>query len=149
MKRTETVTFTNMCMICDGDKVLVQNRNDPEWPGITFPGGHVEKGESFVDAVVREVLEETGLTISAPKLVGVKDWYGDDYRYVVLFYRADRFSGELHSSNEGEVWWEPVSSLPNMTMANDMDTMLRVFLEDDLSEHFYRQIGDQWVQELK
>ena len=77
MKRTETVTFTNMCMICDGDKVLVQNRNDPDWPGITFPGGHVEKGESFVDAVVREVLEETGLTIFAPRLVGVKDWYGD------------------------------------------------------------------------
>lgn len=44
MKRTETVSFTNMCMICNKDNVLVQNRNDPEWPGITFPGGHVEKG---------------------------------------------------------------------------------------------------------
>ena len=95
MKRTETVTFTNMCMICDGGNVLLQKRNDPEWPGITFPGGHVEKGESFVDAVVREVLEETGLTISVPQLVGLKDWYGNDYRYVVLFYRVDHFPESL------------------------------------------------------
>ena len=66
MARTEVVTITNMCMIYDGTRVLVQDRADPEWPGITFPGGHVEKGESFTDAVIREVFEETGLRISAP-----------------------------------------------------------------------------------
>ena len=57
MSRTEIVTITNMCMICDGDKVLVQNKVNCDWAGITFPGGHVEKGESFTDAVIREVLE--------------------------------------------------------------------------------------------
>jgi len=74
MSRTETVTLTNMCMIYDGDKVLVQQKVDDDYSGITFPGGHVEKGESFTDAVIREVFEETGLTISSPVLCGIKDW---------------------------------------------------------------------------
>lgn len=42
---------------------------NPLYIGITFPGGHVERSESFVDAVIREVEEETGLTISKPNSV--------------------------------------------------------------------------------
>ncbi len=97
MSRRESVEFVNMCLIKNGDKVLVQDRVSPNWPGITFPGGHVERGESFVDAVIREVKEETGLTISKPQLCGIKDWYDDaDYRYVVLFYKTEHFTGELN-----------------------------------------------------
>lgn len=55
MSREVQVELTNMCMVCDGDKVLVQNRVKPGWPGITFPGGHVEPGESVTASVIREV----------------------------------------------------------------------------------------------
>ncbi len=145
----ESVTLTNMCMICDGDKVLVQDRRDPAWPGITFPGGHVEEGESFTDAVIREVWEETGLTITSPRLIGVKDWFSAGKRDVVLLYRADRFSGTLHSSEEGDVWWEALDDLPHLTLADDMELMLRVFLEEDISEFYYRHTDDEWIPELK
>lgn len=73
------------------------------WPGVAFPGGHVEKGESFTDAVIREVQDETGLTISSPRLCGIKDWCEDGVRHVMLLYRAEQFTGTLRSSDEGEV----------------------------------------------
>lgn len=101
MKRSEPVELMNMCVLRRGSKVLVQDRTDPNWPGVAFPGGHVEKGESFTDAVIREVQEETGLTISSPRLCGIKDWCEDGVRHVVLLYRAEQFTGTLRSSDEG------------------------------------------------
>ena len=141
MNRRETVEFVNMCMIQNGDKVLVQDRVSPDWPGITFP----------VDAVIREVKEETGLTISKPQLCGIKNWYDDkDYRYVVLFYKTEHFAGELQSSDEGKVWWEDFENLSRLKLATkDMSDMLRVFLEDELSEFFYYKDGDDWLYDLK
>lgn len=151
MARSETVTLTNMCMVTDGTRVLVQNRVDPDWSGYTFPGGHVEKGESFTDAVIREVKEETGLTIEAPRLCGIKDWpEADGSRYMVLLYRADRFTGELASSGEGEVSWVELDQLQTLPLADSMANMLRVFLEEELSEQYYLQKPDgQWVEMLK
>ena len=150
MERIEAVTLTNMCMIRCGSKVLVQKRKSTEWPGVAFPGGHVENGESFTDSVIREVQEETGLTISSPRLCGLKDWCENGARYVVLLYRADQFTGTLHSSDEGEVWWAELADLPSLNLASsDMLDLLRVFEEDDLSEFFYRQNGKEWTYEVK
>lgn len=147
MARTEPCVLTNMCMICDGDRVLVQDRKDPDWPGITFPGGHVEAGESFVDSVVREVREETGLEISDVRLCGVKQWTHQDgkYRYIVLFFRTDRFTGELRSSDEGEVFWINKADLYNYPLANGFGEMFRVFDDDSLSENYYRYENGQWL----
>ena len=94
MGTTEKTELTVMCMICDGTKILVQDRVNKDWPGVTFPGGHVEPGEAFTDAVRREVKEETGLDIFRPTVCGINDFVRDDgTRYIVLFFRADRFSG--------------------------------------------------------
>lgn len=103
--------LTNMCMICDGDYVIVQRRNDPGWPGICFPGGHVEPCESFTDSVVREVSEETGLEIADVRLCGVRHWVppDNDHRYIVFLYRTSTFTGELRSSEEAK-YSEPSSA---------------------------------------
>ena len=72
---TEHCELTNLCMLTDDEgRILVQDRTDPSWPGICFPGGHVEPGESFVESVIREVREETGLTILDPILCGIKQF---------------------------------------------------------------------------
>ena len=150
MRQRETVEFMNLCMVCQGSRVLVQRREKRDWPGITFPGGHVEPGESFADAVIREVWEETGLTVAAPQLCGVKDWCRAGVRYVVFLYRAEQFSGVLRSSDEGEVFWverEDLSHLPEAVA--DMGDVLRVMEEDTLSEFFYRIEKDRWQPSLK
>ena len=148
MSRSEAAIFTNMCMISDGNgNILVQDRRNPDWPGVTFPGGHVEKNEAFTDSVVREVFEETGLTIENPTLCGLKQFQTrDGERYVVTLYRADRFHGELRSSREGEVFWIPREKLPEYPLAPDFMDMVRIFETDDLSEFFYT--GDWGVQLL-
>ena len=54
MAREGMCVLTNMCMVYDGNQILVQDRMNPDWPGITFPGGHIEPKESFVESVIRE-----------------------------------------------------------------------------------------------
>ena len=96
--RTEMVELTNLCMIKDGDEYLLQNRVKKDWQGYTFPGGHIEPGESIVQSAIREVKEETGLTMKNPRLVGVKQFWVKSGRYIVFLFSATKFSGELRSS---------------------------------------------------
>ena len=149
MSRQIPVTLTNMCMVYDGDRVLVQDRVDPDWPGITFPGGHVESGESFCASVIREVFEETGLTIENPRLCGVKEWENQDgSRYIVLFYKTNQFSGQLKSSEEGKVFWSSIESLSGLKLSLDFQQHLDLFFNEDLSEAFYENTDLGWKLHL-
>ena len=149
MSRQIPVTLTNMCMVYDGERVLVQDRVDPDWPGITFPGGHVESGESFCASVIREVFEETGLTIENPRLCGVKEWENQDgSRYIVLFYKTNQFSGQLKSSEEGKVFWSSIESLSSLKLSLDFQQHLDLFFNEDLSEAFYENTGLGWKLHL-
>ncbi len=149
--RTERVELTNMCMVYDGrGNVLVQNRRSKGWPGLTFPGGHVEKGESFVDSVVREVLEETGLKIEAPMLCGVKQWIEENHRYMVLCYKAGRYSGEIHSSAEGEISWMPLADMERSeNLASSMKSMLRLFTDKAITEEYAWLEDGIWKRVVK
>ena len=147
--RTEPVELTTMTMVTDREnRILVQDRIDPSWPGVTFPGGHVEPGESFVEAAAREVLEETGLIIHDPILCGLKQWTRDGRRYIVLLFRATQFEGELHDSEEGRVWWLPRAELPQQTLASHMMEMVKVFETDTLSE-FYSYTDQDGIRRRK
>ena len=150
MSRSEMAEFTNLCMVSDRNgNILVQDRKNPDWPGITFPGGHVEPGESFTDSVIREVREETGLTIENPVLCGVKQFQSDEgARYVVFLYRADRWHGELESSSEGEMFWIPRQKLSEYLTVPDFEDLVRVFESPDLSEFYYTKENGGWKMKL-
>jgi 8-oxo-dGTP diphosphatase len=150
MARSEKVIITNLCMVYDGEgRILVQDRVDPSWPGLCFPGGHVEPGESFVESVIREVREETGLTIEDPVLCGTKQFYTKEgERYVVFFFKTGKFYGELRSSEEGEVFWITKEDLKHHILADDFLDMLRVFEEDTLSEFYYYTENGDWKHKL-
>ena len=147
MARMEEVELTNMCMVCDGKgNVLVQNKKgDRTWHGWNFPGGHVEQGEFVTPSVLREIREETGLTIENPKLCGIKEFQKeqDGKRFIVFLYGASRFSGELRSSAEGDVFWYPLSELKrSKELADGFSEMLPVFTSDEISEVFYTNDWD-------
>lgn len=136
-------------MIYDAERVVVIDRKKDDWPGISFPGGKVEHGESFTNSTIREIKEETGLDISKLELCGVKNWMDDEIRYVIYLYRTNNYSGELVSSDEGEVRWEQISNLTNLQLSLDMEEMLRIFQENNLSEFFYFKDNGKWNFHLK
>ncbi|KRM32063.1 mutator protein [Lactobacillus intestinalis DSM 6629] len=123
-------------MIKRDHQILVLNRNDPVWPGLTFPGGHVEPHESFHDSVIREVKEETGLTIFSPKLVGVKQFYDQNQeRYIVFFYITNKFTGQVKESNEGTLSWMTKEELLKHQLAYNFDRDLPIYFDAQLNEH--------------
>lgn len=144
MRRTENAEFTVLCLIEDGSRVLLQDRVKADWKGYTLPGGHVENGESFVDAVIREMKEETGLDIYEPKLVGVKQFPIEGGRYIVMLYKATKFSGEVVSSDEGRMEWVEYSRLSEINTVDDFEVLLEVMNSDKLSEFRYIIEDGEW-----
>ena len=137
MSRKSEIELTNMCLICDGNKVLIQEKVGTK--GLVFPGGHVEEGESLLESVVREMKEETGLTIENPKVCGFKDWIQEDgTRYIVLLYKTDKFTGELKSSNEGRVFWIDRAEINSANLIWNMKELLEIFDTDLYSEFFFK-----------
>ncbi len=91
-----------ICAVFDeAGRVLLQRRGDREKPVWGFPGGAVELGESVEEAAVREVEEETGLSVRVTDLTGVYSKYKDRYpngdvaQTVAVVFRAAVEGGEL------------------------------------------------------
>ena len=149
MHRTENIELTVLCLIEDGDRILLQNRTKSDWQGYALPGGHVEQGESFIDAVKREMKEETGLEIKTPKLVGVKQFPIENGRYLVLLFKATEWTGDVISSEEGIMEWIEYSHLSDVKTVHDMTELLEVMNTPELTEFQYIVNGDEWIVSIR
>ena len=149
MSRKSEIELTNMCLLYQEDKLLVQEKHWQGEVGYVFPGGHVEEGESLLDSVIREMKEETGLDIFHPVPCGFKDWIQEDgSRYIVLLYKTDRFSGSLKSSDEGRVLWVTRKEFERMHAIWNAREILRIMDGDEKSEFFFRLHDGQYEGQL-
>lgn len=144
MGRTENVELTVLCLVSRGNEILLQNRTKTDWQGYALPGGHVEPGESVVDAVIREMREETGLTISHPRLSGIKQFPTEHGRYLVFLFSAEEFVGELRGSSEGAMEWINRDRLGDYETVDDLEALLSVMEREDLTEFQYVVEQDEW-----
>ncbi len=149
MRKLENIELTVLCMVYHKNLILLQNRIKKDWQGYTFPGGHVERNESFVDAVKREVKEETGLDIMNPILCGIKQFPIEQGRYIVLLFKTNQFHGSLSSSQEGEMKWVDRNDLLSLNLVEDFMELLEVFDNDNLQEFQYIIQNDEWIVKLK
>lgn len=136
--RMEQVELTNMCMVISGNRVLVEEKRGRGYKGIVFPGGHVEMHEPIVDSVIREMYEETGLTIRNPQLCGIKNWVQKDgSRYIVFLFKTNDFDGEICSSDEGEVFWTDFDQIHELNLMWNMEEILQIMCTDNCSEYYF------------
>lgn len=151
MNRKTAVELTNMCMIYDEHgNVLVEEKLINKTKGLIFPGGHVEKSESIVDSMVREVQEETGLYITNLEFCGIKDWIEEDgSRYMVFLYRTNKYSGHLFPSAEGDVFWMPLDKLKEKNTLWHLNLMLEIFCKSGLTELYFDKNASALVPILK
>ena len=113
--------MTTLCYIEQNDSYLMLHRiskkndaNKDKWIGI---GGHFEENESPEECVLREVMEETGLTLLSYRFRGLITFVSDKWEteYMCLF-TADEFEGELQDCDEGELCWVKKSDINSLNL---------------------------------
>ncbi len=112
----------------DDGSFLVINRLKQDWPGINFPGGHVEFDEDIPSSVRREMKEETGLDVKNIEFVSYYEWNikEERKRHLCLLFRSKDFTGELKSSSEGEIFFLKKEDLINYPLSTDFDKILEI-----------------------
>ena len=115
----KTPQLTTLCYLIRDNQYLMMHRvkkendiNKDKWIGV---GGHFEDGESPDECLLREVKEETGLTLLDYKARGIITFiYGEDVVEYMHLYTSDSFTGTLTDCDEGELVWVPVSEVPGL-----------------------------------
>lgn len=127
--------LTTLCYIKKDGKTLMLHRikkqndiHEGKWNGL---GGHFEQGETPEECIIREVYEESGLTLQSPNLRGVLtfplfDGVEDEYTFL---YTAAEFSGELIDSSEGNLEWVNDSKILDLNLWEG-DKVFLQWLED-------------------
>ena len=131
--------LTTLCYIEKEDKYLMLHRvkkendcNKDKWIGV---GGKFEEGESPEECLVREVYEETGLTLINYRFRGIVTFVSDEWEgeYMHLF-TADAYEGELPEESmrdceEGELVWVPKNEIENLNLWEGDKIFLRLLQE--------------------
>lgn len=120
--------------------LLVERAQQPARGRWTIPGGKVEAGERLVDAVEREVLEETGLAVDATRFVGWVERMGPGYHYVIMDFEAtltlgwdsDRYGQPAVSAGDdaADVRWVELEYLRSPSSEHPLVDGLGEFLEE-------------------
>lgn len=143
---------TSLCYIEKDGKYLMLHRiskkndeNAGKWIGI---GGKFEAGESPEDCAVREVLEETGLTLKSLSYRGIVTFVSDEYgtEYMHLFH-SDSFDGKIKECDEGALEWIDKKKLYELTLWEG-DKIFLDLLDRDIPHFSLKLIysGDKLVR---
>jgi 8-oxo-dGTP diphosphatase len=110
-------------IICKGRILLEKRKNEPGKGKWSIPGGKVELGEKCEETVVREVKEETGLTVTKPEHIGVVDNIELDdngrvkYHFVIIDFFVTLKGGTLRASSDAaELKWVPLKEVGKYTL---------------------------------
>lgn len=131
---------TTLCYIERGDEYLMLHRtkkendaNHDKWLGV---GGGIEAGETPEQCLLREVLEETGLTLRSYRYRGVIDFVSDRWEDEIMhLYTADGFDGNIKRCDEGDLEWIKKEKLLSLTLWEGDLIFLRLLQTD---EPFFR-----------
>lgn len=147
--RSVKTELVNMIMIENKStaRVLVLDRKISDWQGLTFPGGHVERGEPFYDSAVREAKEETGLAVKNLRSCGTVHWgnpkNGDCY--LEYLYKTSDFYGVLKGTCEGDVLWMTREELESSDrLSPNFKFYLPMFFDNKYSELYFQWDGESY-----
>jgi 8-oxo-dGTP diphosphatase len=133
-----TYGMYTMCLVQDGDRVLLVNRpSERGFPGYIGPGGKVDFPESLTEGAIREVREETGLTVTELVYKGLDEYVDPhkNYRYMVFNYLATAYEGKLLTNPpEGELLWVPISEALELPMQPWFKRRFPLFFEQGTFE---------------
>ena len=111
---------TVLCYLFKEEEVLLLFRNkkkndinEGKWIGI---GGHIEKGESPDETLIREVKEETNLNILSFEYRGKLYFINGEYKEVIYLYTSSNYSGEIKECDEGTLKYFPKNEIFNLPM---------------------------------
>ena len=126
---------TVLVYIFKDDEVLMLYRNkkkndinEDKWMGV---GGHLEKGETPVDALIREVKEETDLDVLQYNFLATLYFYNQEYEEKMYLYRVDKYKGDLSDCNEGELKFIKIKDLLSLNMWEGDKIFLGLMLKNE------------------